>query len=98
MPLKNSSGIFFLNLFKMKTRTLFLFNFLFISSIVFSQTVGPEKGKLMIVGGGSANPLIEKFVEIAGGKDAQIVVIPTAGTQEEFNEDWYFRKTIEEGV
>ena len=69
--------------------------FLFLSSIVFSQTVGPENGKLMIVGGGPANELIKQFIEIAGGEDARIVIIPTAGTQEEFDEDWYLIKTFE---
>jgi cyanophycinase len=61
-----------------------------------AQTTGPEKGTLMIVGGGPATPLIQQFVEIAGGKNANIVVIPTAGTAEEFGPDWYFRRVVEE--
>lgn len=72
--------------------TLFSIGFIALSA----QTVGPEKGKLMIVGGGSADDLIKQFVEIAGGEDAVIVVIPTAGTSESFPDDWGLKKRIEE--
>jgi cyanophycinase len=41
--------------------------------------VGPAKGTLLIVGGGSMTKLWATFLELAGGKDAPIVVIPTAG-------------------
>ena len=80
----------------MKSKLLFLL--LIVSSFFFSnaQTVGPKNGKLMIVGGGPANPLIKQFVEIAGGENAKIIVIPTAGTSEEFGEDYYYKKRIEE--
>ncbi|MDB5313071.1 MAG: cyanophycinase [Gemmataceae bacterium] len=38
-----------------------------------------EKGSLVIVGGGGAGPEIwKKFIDLAGGPDAPIVVIPTA--------------------
>jgi cyanophycinase len=42
---------------------------------------GPAKGTLLIVGGGSLRDsgITEKFIELAGGKDATIVVVPTAG-------------------
>ena len=42
---------------------------------------GPSKGTLLIVGGGSLKDsgIPEKFIELAGGKDAKIVVVPTAG-------------------
>jgi cyanophycinase len=41
---------------------------------------GPEKGSLIIVGGGGRTPKIDaKFLELAGGKDhARIVVIPAS--------------------
>ncbi len=43
-------------------------------------TTGPEKGTLFIAGGGRlSDDLIMKFIDLAGGKDAPIVVIPTAG-------------------
>ncbi|QIP13460.1 cyanophycinase [Spirosoma aureum] len=45
------------------------------------KTVGPEKGALVIVGGGSMAPeLWSRFVELAGGPaNANIVIVPTAG-------------------
>lgn len=45
------------------------------------KTVGPEKGALLIVGGGNMAPeLWSRFVELAGGPaKANIVIIPTAG-------------------
>ncbi len=49
--------------------------------------VGPEKGALVIVGGGAITPDIwNQFVELAGGKAAAtIVVIPTAGEDSSAN-------------
>lgn len=41
--------------------------------------IGPQKGSLVIVGGGKVPAEIwAKFIELAGGKGANIVVIPTA--------------------
>ncbi len=40
--------------------------------------VGPAQGKLLVVGGGAMAKLWPVFLELAGGKDAPIVVIPTA--------------------
>jgi cyanophycinase len=40
--------------------------------------VGPANGALLIVGGGSMAGLWPVFLELAGGRDAEIVVIPTA--------------------
>jgi len=42
---------------------------------------GPAKGTLVIVGGGNLNGsgISEKFVELAGGKDKNFVIVPTAG-------------------
>ena len=40
--------------------------------------VGPPNGALLIVGGGSMAGLWPVFLELAGGRDAEIVVIPTA--------------------
>lgn len=45
--------------------------------------VGPAHGKLLIVGGGNMGKLWPLFLELAGGKDAPIVVIPTAGESAE---------------
>ena len=42
---------------------------------------GPAKGTLIIVGGGSTKGtgILEKFIALAGGKDAKFVIVPTAG-------------------
>lgn len=51
-----------------------------------AQEVGPANGSLVIVGGGMRDPAIrERFVELAGGGDARIVVVPTAGGREEYD-------------
>lgn len=42
--------------------------------------VGPTHGSLIVVGGGQMGPeIVNRFIDLAGGKDAPIVVIPTAG-------------------
>jgi len=55
-----------------------------------AQTVvGPPKGSLVIVGGGIRDlGILRKFIELAGGPDAPIVVIPTAGGAAEYGQDW----------
>ena len=42
---------------------------------------GPAKGTLLIVGGGNTNGtgIVEKFIELAGGKEKNFVIVPTAG-------------------
>jgi cyanophycinase len=51
--------------------------------------VGPDNGTLFIAGGGTLDSgIIARFVELAGGDDARIVIIPTAGTQDTFPEGW----------
>ncbi|HSG07745.1 MAG TPA: cyanophycinase [Longimicrobiales bacterium] len=50
-------------------------------------TVGPERGSLVVVGGNMQSPEIYKrFIELAGGPDAPLVMIPTAGGEEEYDE------------
>jgi cyanophycinase len=50
---------------------------------------GPEHGTLVIVGGGRLVPdILTRFFDLAGGKDAPVVVIPTAGGQESYPPDW----------
>ena len=45
--------------------------------------VGPQRGALVIVGGGQTGPEITgRFVTLAGGKDAEVVVIPTAAERD----------------
>ncbi len=45
-----------------------------------TQEVGPDSGSLVIVGGALRDPaIVRAFIDRAGGPDAPIVVIPTAG-------------------
>ncbi len=49
---------------------------------------GPEKGTLIIAGGGSLGPeVLGRFIKLAGGPSAEIVVIPTAGGEAKYGPD-----------
>jgi cyanophycinase len=49
--------------------------------------IGPANGSLVIVGGAMRDPqILERFLRLAGGRDAPIVVIPTAGGRESYDE------------
>ena len=62
---------------------------LLISSVSIGQTRGPENGSLVIVGGGMRDlDILREFAELAGGSDAPVVVIPTAGGSENYDEFW----------
>jgi cyanophycinase len=58
-----------------------------LSSIAFpahggeAPVYGPAKGTLILIGGGSLKDtgILETFLRLAGGKEAQLVVVPTAG-------------------
>lgn len=50
-----------------------------------AQEVGPENGALVVVGGALQDPeIVRRFIDLAGGPDAPIVVVPTAGGAEEY--------------
>ena len=52
-----------------------------------SATLGPAKGSLIIVGGGGMPKVIfDRFFQAAGGRDAKLVVVPTAGSGAEYDE------------
>ncbi|MEZ0539355.1 cyanophycinase [Fibrella arboris] len=66
----------------MKTRFTYIVLFLALfAGQLSAQTTGPEKGAVVIVGGGAISPDIwNRFIDLAGGKaNARIIVIPTAG-------------------
>lgn len=49
--------------------------------------VGPEHGTLMVVGGNMHDPaLYKRFIELAGGPDAPIVMIPNAGGGDHYDQ------------
>lgn len=52
-------------------------------------TVAPATGHLVVVGGGQIAPAImQRFIALAGGPDAPIVVIPTAGEDSVYSPTW----------
>jgi len=52
-----------------------------------AQTVGPAKGTLVIVGGNLQDPaIVKRFIDLAGGPDAPIVIIPTAGEADDYDQ------------
>jgi cyanophycinase len=52
-----------------------------------NETVGPENGSLLIIGGGRmTEELWDKFKELMGGSDQHLVVIPTAISSEDYDE------------
>lgn len=54
-----------------------------------AQEVGPAKGALVIVGGGMRDPaILARFLALAGGPEAPIVVIPTAGGGDDYGPYW----------
>ena len=60
------------------------------ASIAWAQgtEIGPAKGSLMLIGGGGPldDILIKKVIELAGGPDELIVLVPTAGGAANYDE------------
>lgn len=51
-------------------------------------TVGPSRGTVIVVGGGSMGPEIySAFIDAAGGPDALIIDVPTAGGDSVYNQN-----------
>jgi cyanophycinase len=60
-----------------------------IAAPVAAQQVGPANGALLLVGGNLQDPaIVERFLDLAGGRDAPIVLIPTAGGAEAYDQSW----------
>jgi cyanophycinase len=54
-----------------------------------AQEIGPANGSLVVAGGGVKDVAIfERFLDLAGGHDVPIVVIPTAGGRESYDQNW----------
>ena len=51
------------------------------------KSAGPANGTLIVDGGGATEPIVRRFVELAGGHLARIVVIPTAPSALRFGDD-----------
>lgn len=54
---------------------------------VAQKSSGPANGTLIVDGGGATQPIVHRFVELAGGPQARIVVIATAPSSIRFGED-----------
>ena len=66
-----------------------LLSILLIAPPIAAQEIGPANGSLVIVGGAMRDrAIVERFLDLAGGSDAPIVVIPTAGGDEEYDQYW----------
>lgn|SRR5436190_1528218 len=57
------------------------------SPLVAQKSAGPPNGILIVDGGGATEPVVRRFVELAGGAQARIVVIATAPSAISFGED-----------
>ena len=57
--------------------------------------VGPAHGTVLVVGGGSLGPeVLGKFIELAGGPDAVIIDVPTAGGDSVYPADWQGTRSL----
>ncbi|MFQ5638945.1 MAG: cyanophycinase [bacterium] len=69
-------------------KVLFLL-FLLPASSAQAQEIGPKNGSLILAGGGIRDQaIIERFIDLAGGQEAPIVVIPTAGGGDHYDQYW----------
>lgn len=74
---------------ELKKGFLILFVLLIFVISVRASDIGPSNGYLVIVGGAMRDPAIfARFIDLAGGPDAPIVVIPTAGAGEDYDQYW----------
>jgi cyanophycinase len=56
---------------------------------VAAQEVGPKTGVLVIVGGAMRDPaIVTRFIDLAGGPDAPLVIVPTAGDADSYDQYW----------
>jgi cyanophycinase len=59
------------------------------AATVTAQQVGPKSGALVIVGGAMQDPaIIKQFIDLAGGPDAPLVIVPTAGDAAAYDQYW----------
>lgn len=53
----------------------------FITALFNSSVYSKERGKLVIIGGVQVTSIMKKFVELSGGPNAKIIIIPNAGSE-----------------
>lgn len=52
-----------------------------------AETRGPDNGTLLVIGGAASSIFYDKFMDLVGGAEAPIVVIPTAMTSDPLTEE-----------
>ena len=63
---------------------------LILSATLTAAQHGPDKGTLVIVGGAMQDPaIVRRFIDLAGGPDAPIVIIPTAGEADDQYDNYW---------
>jgi cyanophycinase len=64
-------------------------------SVAHGQVVGPTKGSLVVVGGNMYDTaIVNRFIKLAGGPSAKIVVVPTADGGPTCAQDWSGAKML----
>jgi cyanophycinase len=54
-----------------------------------AQEIGPKRGTLVIVGGNlQDSAIVKRFIDLAGGPAAPLVMIPTAGDENTYDQHW----------
>jgi cyanophycinase len=54
-----------------------------------AQQVGPSRGALVIVGGAMQDPeIVKRFIDLAGGPEVPLVIVPTAGAEDDYDQYW----------
>ena len=75
---------------------LFILLLLVAPPAVRAQQVGPENGSLIVAGGALSDPAVfQRFVQLAGGPSAPIVIIPTAGGAADYDQYFGGRRAFE---
>lgn len=69
----------------------FIFLLMFFAAVVHSQS----KGHLVIIGGVHTNETSKKFIQLAGGQNARVIIIPNAGSNPVRNSELH-KKEFEE--
>ncbi len=85
-----------MNRFKVKGWSVWVLGLIF-SFTAQAQEIGPANGSLVIVGGALKDQtILKRFLDLAGGADVPIVVIPTAGGKDTYDQYWRGLKKFKE--
>ena len=76
----------------------FIYSFIVLFFVFFQQNFSQTKGHLLIIGGVQTPEIEKKFVELAGGSDARIIIIPNAGSEPKLNSEIEQKRFIELGA